>query len=60
VPPSRIDILTSFTGVEFSNAWPRRKTASFDDVLATFIDIEDLLTNKRATGETRIWLIAGF
>jgi hypothetical protein len=50
VPPSRIDILTSVTGVEFSNAWPRRKTASFDDVLASFIDIEDLLTNKRATG----------
>jgi Nucleotidyl transferase of unknown function (DUF2204) len=52
VPPVRIDILTSITGVAFADAWPRRKDADFDGVPAHFIAIEDLLTNKRATGRT--------
>jgi hypothetical protein len=52
VPPVRIDILTSITGVAFADAWPRRKLADFDDVPAHFIAIQDLLTNKRSTGRT--------
>ena len=50
MPPSRIDVLTSITGVDFAEAWPRRRTANFDDVAATFIDAEDLMINKRAVG----------
>ncbi len=50
VPPSRIDVLTSITGVDFAEAWPRRRTADFDDVAAAFIDVEDLMINKRAAG----------
>jgi hypothetical protein len=50
VAPSRIDILTSISGVLFSDAWARRKEADFDGISATFIAVEDLLMNKRATG----------
>ena len=50
VPPSRIDILTSISGVVFSDAWLRRREADFDGISATFIALEDLVINKRATG----------
>ena len=52
VPPVRIDILTSISGVEFAAAWERRKEAQFDDVPAHFIAMEDLLRNKRSVGRT--------
>jgi hypothetical protein len=32
IPPQRIDILTSITGVEFDEAWSERIKAVFDDV----------------------------
>ena len=34
VVPSRIDVLTSISGVNFEDAWPRRKEADFGDVRA--------------------------
>jgi hypothetical protein len=49
MPPSRIDVLTSITGVEFADAWRRKTVASFGDVPATFIHAADLIQNKRAT-----------
>ena len=48
VPPSGIDILTSRTGLAFEDAWPRRNEADFDGIPATFVNIEDLMRNKRA------------
>jgi hypothetical protein len=50
IPPSRIDVLTSITGVEFADAWGRKTVAMFGDVRACFINPEDLIQNKRATG----------
>jgi len=49
VAPSRIDVLTSISGVSFEDAWMRRKEADFGDVRATFISLGDLLTNKQST-----------
>ena len=49
VPPLRVDVLTSITGVEFEAAWERRSEAAFGDVAAPFIGLEDLIRNKRAT-----------
>jgi hypothetical protein len=49
MPPSRIDVLTSITGVEFADAWRRKTDASFGDVPANFIHAVDLIQNKRAT-----------
>src|SRR5882724_6884246 len=48
VPPSRIDILTSLTGLSFEDAWTRRNEADFDGVPATFVDVQDLISNKRS------------
>jgi hypothetical protein len=50
VPPSRIDVVTSISGVMFDEAWSRRQNADFDNVAAHFISLADLLANKRATG----------
>ena len=50
MPPSRIDVITSVTGVAFDEAWPRRREADFDDIAAHFIGLDDLLANKRSIG----------
>jgi hypothetical protein len=50
VAPLRIDIMTSITGVSFSEAWASKASASYGDVAATIIGREQLLVNKRATG----------
>jgi hypothetical protein len=50
VPPSRIDVLTSISGVNFEDAWARRVESDFDDVRASFISIEHLIKNKKSTG----------
>jgi hypothetical protein len=50
VPPSRVDILTSIDGVDFTRAWPRRVEERYGDQQAFFIGLADLVENKRATG----------
>ena len=50
VAPSRVDVLTSVSGLDFEEAWLRRREAEFGDVSASFIGLEDLLKNKRAVG----------
>ena len=52
MPPSRVDILTSISGVDFEDAWGRRKVAEFGDTPTMFISLDDLITNKRAVGRT--------
>lgn len=49
-PPSRIDLLTTLLGVEFSECYPSRVTVEMDGVLVNFIDLENLKKNKKATG----------
>jgi hypothetical protein len=50
VEPVRIDILTQISGVGFADAWPRRREASFEDVVIPVLGRADLIANKRATG----------
>jgi hypothetical protein len=52
VAPIRIDILTQITGVEFSGAWKRQVRGTIFGVPVPFISLEDLTTNKRATGRS--------
>jgi hypothetical protein len=49
-PPTRIDILTSLSGVEFSKCYPSRVVEEIDGVPVSFIDLENLKKNKKATG----------
>jgi hypothetical protein len=53
LPPRRIDILTSITGVDFQGAWPDRVEVTYDDVRCWAIGREALITNKLALGRPR-------
>lgn len=53
VPPFRVDILTSLSGVEFESCWERRHVGQLDDIPVPFISYEDLVLNKMATGRPR-------
>jgi hypothetical protein len=49
-PPNRIDMMTSLSGVEFSECYASRVTEEIDEVPVIFIDLENLKKNKKATG----------
>jgi hypothetical protein len=53
VPPQRIDILTSISGVEFDTAWPERLTVQIDDLSINVIGIRELYANKIACGRAK-------
>jgi len=53
IPPRRIDILTSLTGITFEEAWPGRVAGSIGEVSCGFIGREALIRNKRALGRPR-------
>jgi hypothetical protein len=48
VPPRRIDLLTSITGVEFDEAWRSRVVQKVRDLEVPFLGRADLIKNKRA------------
>jgi hypothetical protein len=50
LPPMRIDILTSLTGLSWPGAWKRRCTTSLAGVDVSFLSVQDMITNKRAIG----------
>ena len=53
VPPRRIDLLTSVTGLQFDAAWPSRRILRVDDLDLPFLGREALLRNKRETGRVK-------
>ena len=53
LPPRRIDILTSISGVGFDEAWPGRVTHEVDGLAVPFLGRVALVRNKRATGRTK-------
>lgn len=53
VPPFRIDILTSISGVEFAEAWPDRVEGELFGVPVAFIGREAFVRNKQATGRPK-------
>jgi hypothetical protein len=53
VAPSRIDILTSISGVSFEQAWPNRTTVSIGSLSVPVLGKDDFIANKRAVGRPR-------
>jgi hypothetical protein len=53
VPPRRIDILTSLTGVSFDEAWAGRAQGHLGEAPCAFIGKAALIRNKRALGRPR-------
>jgi hypothetical protein len=49
-PPKRIDIITQVDGVEFDPCWEHHIDVEIGGQLVPFISVEDLLTNKKASG----------
>lgn len=53
VPPARIDILTSISGVTFDECWDGRITVLISELPVTVIGRSCLIRNKRASGRKR-------
>jgi hypothetical protein len=53
LPPRRIDLMTSLTGLDFEDCWPRRVLHGVGQDRVPFLGREDLLANKRATGRAK-------
>ena len=49
-PPNRIDIITSVTGLVFSDCYPKKKSFSIENIEIQTISLEDLKKNKKASG----------
>jgi len=53
VPPVRIDLMTSLTGLKWSDAVKGRESGTYGDVPVTYIGREPFIRNKRATGRRK-------
>jgi hypothetical protein len=49
-PPNRIDLLCTISGVDFAACYESRVIVEVDDVLVSFIDLDNLRKNKAASG----------
>jgi len=50
MPPVRIEIATSISGVKFEECYLKRVVDELDGVTVNFIDLEHLKINKKASG----------
>jgi predicted nucleotidyltransferase len=50
VPPLRIEIVNTISGVEFADCFGRRVSVEMDGVPVPIIGLEDLKANKKAAG----------
>lgn len=50
LPPVRIELSTSISGVQFADCWPRAARKMLDGVPVRVIGLADLKINKRASG----------
>lgn len=53
VPPIRIELLTSVSGVEFDECYAERTVEDWDDVSVNIISLPKLKVNKRASGRLK-------
>lgn len=59
--PSRIDVLTQITAVEFEEAWQTHQTIEIEGMIIPVIGKQKLLINKKSTGRNKdkadvLWL----
>lgn len=53
VPPVRLEITTSISGVQFDECYQARVVDMLDDIEVSLIDLENLKKNKRASGRPK-------
>ncbi len=49
-PPNRIDIITELSGVDFKTCFDSKVKLNIEGVEISFIDLENLKKNKKASG----------
>ena len=52
-PPLRLEILTQISGVSFQQCYSSREIVQIDDFHVCFIDLGNLIKNKKSTGRTK-------
>ena len=57
VPPVRIEILTSVSGVEFESCYAEKEMIRIEEILVPVISLARLRQNKAASGGRKIWRI---
>lgn len=53
VPPIRIEIQTSISGVSFENCYEEKEMAEWEDITVPVISLEKLKENKRSSGRMK-------
>jgi len=53
LPPQRIDILTSVSGVEFEAAWRERMSIGVEDLTVSVMGLRQLYENKLSSGRDK-------
>ena len=53
LPPFRVDIMTSISGVEFDEAWPGALQGTLFEVPVRFLGRDAFIRNKRASGRQK-------
>jgi predicted nucleotidyltransferase len=53
IPPLRLEILTTISGVNFPQCYPSRLQANIDGVCVSLINLKDLKANKRASARPK-------
>ena len=50
VPPVRLEVITSASGVDFNDCYANREVVEIDGIPINLISLQDLKKNKRASG----------
>ena len=53
LPPNRIDLLSSITGLPFDEAWAERVEVDLDGIRVNFIGRQAMIRNKKATARAQ-------
>jgi hypothetical protein len=53
VPPVRVDIITSLSGVTWEDAYSGRETGKYGDISVYYIGRKQFISNKRAIGRKK-------
>ena len=53
LPPHRVEVMTSISGVDFDACWQGREMTEWDGVSVPLINLRDLRTNKAASGRPK-------
>ena len=53
IPPVRIEMINTISGLSFNEVWERRTSGNYGNVAVNYISYDDLLINKKASGRPK-------